>query len=446
MTRWGLAFVVVVVACGGKPAAPRPDDAPVVPIDAAVVQIAQKPLGMADLGGFRWRARAGHAAFRAARVAENAEDWPAVVTACERALAADPTNLEAAWLVAVAHAKTGNSSAILAPLHLAAAGDLGKWGDASLEQPGLAAFRDTPTGRAWVARVEADRATYVAAIDRAVLVLAYGDVFAFDPEGGRWYRLTRTNGSVIGALAIPEARLVAYVTRGAQATIGAGDVNLGNGHATRPTPIAVGAGPVVVGYAGKPGTLWIGSGKAARTLVDGKLAPTTAARAPGAFLTVSGGNVVVTRPRLRDVSADYDEHGLASAIKLDPTSRVIAVPSPGLIDGSTIAWSPDRAHVAFVAQLDERCAPNVANTAAFIADATTGAVTELERATHGLALAWQGDRLAVAGDKEVALVDLAGTRMALVGAASLLLPRRAPPCVPMLATPLPTSDPADPDD
>jgi len=103
---------------------------------------------------------------------------------------------------------------------------------------------------------------------------------------------------------------------------------------------------------------------------------------------------------------------------------------PGQIDGSTVAWSPDRGHLAFVAQLDDSCSkPNVVSAAAFVADPSTGHVDEIERASGGLAIEWVTDRkLALAGDHGVELVELGGKPVALDGAEGLLAPRRRPRC------------------
>ena len=129
------AWLVLVAACGGKPAATR-DDAKVTPRprDAAVaLDLPARPLGLADLTSFDWRHRGGQAAFRAARKAEAREDWPAVAVACKQALAADPSHLEAAWLLAAASAKLGKLDDVLAPLQVAASGDYGKWDDEAMK-------------------------------------------------------------------------------------------------------------------------------------------------------------------------------------------------------------------------------------------------------------------------------------------------------------------------
>ncbi|HEY6177312.1 MAG TPA: hypothetical protein VIX73_22805, partial [Kofleriaceae bacterium] len=113
------------------------------------------------------------------------------------------------------------------------------------------------------------------------------------------------------------------------------------------------------------------------------------------------------------------------------SNRVVSVPSPGLIDGNTAAWSPDRVHVAFVAQLDDHCAAGAVNTAAFVADASTGATRELERAAGGIALEWLADRkLAIAGDRGVAIHSLDGGAAPILidGAGGLIIPRERPRC------------------
>jgi hypothetical protein len=61
-------------------------------------------------------------------------------------------------------AKTGKMDQVLAPLQHAAAGDFGKWGDASLEQPALQPFLATLDGQAWRRRVTQDREALVAAL------------------------------------------------------------------------------------------------------------------------------------------------------------------------------------------------------------------------------------------------------------------------------------------
>ncbi len=443
-----LAWVVVLIACGGKPAGKQ--DAGKPPADAApaVVDLPARPFGLTELGGFDWRKRGGQSAFLAARKAEDREDWPAAVVACKQALAADPTHLEAAWLLAAGNAKLGKLDEVLAPLLVAAGGDFGKWADASLELPAMKAFLATPAGDAWQRRVRDDHPRYAAALARSVLVYAHGDLFAVDPagqsesgplhagpEGPRWYRVTRTGGGVIGALvASGDAHRLAYVarTRSNKVThVGIGVVDLVTGRATRPVDSGL-TGLFQLAHA-ETG-FWVAANGSARLVDDDAryhAVPGKPVRPGGAWLEVSGKSTRLHRLPIADVSADWDDKSLASAMKIGRSNRIVSVPSPGLIDGNTIVWAPDHAHLALVAQLDDHCTPGAISAAAFVADAATGKVTELERAAGGLAIEWLSDHaLAIAGDRGVTIVDLSGAKTPIPNATGLVAPRRKPRCTP----------------
>ena len=453
--------------CSGTPVAPaadKPDDGArkdAAPADAiSAVEIDGLPLGLPALAGYGWRKRAGQPAFRLARKAEAKADWAAVVAACRQALAADPGHLEAAWLIAVGFAKLGKLDDVLRPLQQASAGDFGKWGLASLEQPALRGFLATPIGAAWQRRVAQDRERYTQALGRAVIVTAAGDLYAFTPEpaggagSGRWYRLTRTSGVVLGALAISAAHKIAYLARTpAKRELGIGVIDLAAGTSSRPVAIGA-AGPVTVAYSDSPPIgFWVGTpaGRATawRQLDDDfkfhALPPRTARpRGPGLDATAKASVRLHALPA--NLTADWDDQSLASAIRIATTNRVVSVASPGLIDGNTAAWSPDRVHLAFVAQLDDHCAPGAVNTAAFVADASTGGIQELERAAGGIAIQWLTERrLAIAGDHGVAIrsLDDGAPPVAIEGATGLMIPRERPRCAPIEPADAPT-DEADP--
>jgi hypothetical protein len=441
--------LVISLGCGNKPAQPPPATQDVRPVDArTTVELAPRPLGMADLAAYRWRKRGGQPAFRLARKAEDRDDWATVVTTCTQALAADPGHLEAAWLLAVGLAKLGQLDRVLAPLQQAAAGDFGKWGLASLELPALQPFLATPTGEGWRGRVEQDRARYVAAIARSVIVTADGDLYAVETDTRRWHRLTRTSGIVIGALAVPSAHQIAYVSRSTQNArreLGIGVIDLAQGKSSR--PIALGTpGAITVAYSARsPAGFWIGSGAphapAWRQLDDDyrfHALPPRTPRPTGPWLEVTARASVRLHALPSGVTADWDDQSLASAIRIGTSNRIVSVPSPGLIDGNTAAWSPDRVHLAFVAQLDDHCTAGAVNTAAFVTDAATGGAREIERAAAGIALEWLAERkLAIAGDHGVTIrsLDEAVPPISIEGATGLMIPRERPRCAP-----------ADPDD
>ena len=458
-TRFTAVAAVVAAACGDHTAPPPPRDAPAMAAARpdAGVELPARPLGLPDVGGFAWRKRGGQAEFRAAQVAERAGDWAAVAHACDRALAADPGHLDAQWLLAIAYAKQGLLRDVTGPLAIAAAGDFGKWADASLVHPALAAYLATPAGQAWRRWVERARAPYLAALRRAIVVDAGGELFAYDAAGAppRWYRLTHENGRVIGAFA--SGRVLAYVARGRAGALGAGVIDLDDGHTTHAVPVgAFGAELAVVrepaGSDGAPG-FWIGQGAAARELaLDGSTRATGRKRPGGPWLYVGPrGAARAIRVPIAGVAGDWDDHQIASAIKLAATGRVITVPSPGVIAGNTIAWSPDRTHLAFVAQIADQCAPNAPAVAAFVADAATGSASELATASKASAVEWIDDRrVAVAGDAGVAIYAIeGGAPLALAGSTGLAAPAFRARCAAADSEPaLPETEPepeADPD-
>ncbi len=429
-----VALVVAVVACGGKPAPKQDAGRPPADATAVVAELPARPFGATELAAFDWRKRGGQSAFLAARKAEDREDWPAAVIACKQALAADPTHLEAAWLLAAGNAKLGKLDEVLPPLLVAAGGDFGKWADASLELPAMQAFLATPQGAAWRRRVRDDHPRYTAALARSVIVFANGDLFAVDPEGNRWYRITRTGGGTVGVLVAGDAHRLAYVarTRSKKVThVGIGIVDLVSGRATRPVDSGI-TGLFQLAHA--PTGFWVSANGAARLVDDDAryhAIPGKPVRPGGPWLEVSGKSTRLHRLPIADVSADWDDKSLASAMKIGRSNRIVSVPSPGLIDGNTIAWAPDHAHLALVAQLDDHCTPGAISAAAFVADAATGKVTELERAAGGLAIDWLSDHaLAIAGDKGVSIVELSGGKTPIASAAGLVAPRRKPRCTP----------------
>lgn len=468
-----MPLVVILAACGrpgsSENVVHHRDDAAVAPRDAAVA-LRPLALGMPEVTAFGYGRRAGQPAYRLARASEATGDWAQVAAQCRQALATDPDHLGAAYLLAVALAKTGGDrEQIVTALGTAVAGDFGKWGDASLEQPALQPFLASTLGEAWRRRVEQDRSAFAAALARSLIVTAQHDLYAYDGETKRWLRLTRTGGAVVGALLVRSHHRLAYVTRERVAAdgkprtrVGLGVVDLATGRTRRSLelPAAAVASPTLrIGYNEKktPGFI-VGAGKRVWQLVESDhpaLRPVPAkthADAPAYLagmmrLEVRGRRARIDRAAVPDVTADWDDHSLASAIKIGRSNKVVTVPSPGLIDGDTATWSADRTQLAFIAQLSDECEPprvmdrskpsvssasSVATGAAFVADAATGRVRELERAIAGLAIEWSGERtLAIAGDHGVSLVPLdGGAPVVLAGADGLVTPRRTPTCTP----------------
>ena len=333
--------------------------------DAAAPDLPPLTLGMSAVDGFAYRKRAGQAAFKQARDAEARGDWAAVATSCEAALAADPAHLDAAYLLAVARAKTNQLERVLDPLTRAVAGDFAKWGQASLDQPALQQFLATPTGDAWRTRVEKDREVLAAMFARSLLVTAHGDLFAYDPQTTRWLRVTRTGGAIVGALVVRGFSRLAYVTREKdkakhQTRVRLGIIDLGTGRARLAVDLPS-TGAVRIAYnAKKLKRFVVRTGNTWQSVVDEprlRFEPAGTKDHPGyaadladsSWLDVTGRHAKLTRLGVPNISADWDDHALASALRIGSSHRIVSVPAPGLIDGNTLVWSPDRIQLAFAA-------------------------------------------------------------------------------------------------
>jgi hypothetical protein len=384
---------------------------------------------------FGYRRGPGRADFdravKAEKAARDASDWKVVVEACRAALAADPGHLDAAWLLAAALARIGEHDAILAPLSVAVAGDWAKWGERSLTLPLFADFLASPAGEAWRQLAEQYRVAFAQSARRSGIVLAH-ELYAWDPETARWLRLTRTGGTVVASLPGPAGSgLVAYVAyrdlskpgdrRGAVKRPRIGVVDLGSGRVSREVAFTdvdelraswraaakPGDEPSIVASidGGRDQGLWLVDWERAH-----KKHPAASAKvAVGADqVIVSKGQVRRRRLPVPGVTADWDDAGLASAIRLDATRKTVTPPEGLLVDGHALAWSADRAHLAMVAMPDGDCA---APAAVFVVDAGTGKLREVGRAPAP-APAWVDDRrLAYTAGERVVIVDAATARV-----------------------------------
>jgi hypothetical protein len=153
----------------------------------------------------------------------------------------------------------------------------------------------TPAGEAWNRRIESDRVAYIAALARAVVVQADGDLYAFDPEADRWYRVTRTFGAVVGSLRVAPSK-IAYVTRqrgrDGKATLAIGVIDLARGKTSRPLELGT-KGPVLVTYSAKnePGVRVMAGGGVWKRLDDNfvlSTLPPKTQKPPGPWLEVKG--------------------------------------------------------------------------------------------------------------------------------------------------------------
>ena len=436
-------------ACsGGSSSAssgPPPADAG-APKAAEVAVPPALPLGRATLDEFGYRRGPGRPAYvravKAEKLARGDEDWQTVIDACREALAADPGHLDAAWLLAAAHARKGEHGRILEPLSQAVAGDWGKWGERSLVLPLFEGFLASPHGAAWRELAAEYRAGFAEAARRAVIVLGRdGDpqqgvldrrteVYGWDAATGRWLRLSRTGGTVVAALPGPDGSgLVAYVAYRDLGRPGAQKdaleaprvavIDRASGRVSRELsfrdvaelrlgwkPSAGDDPQLVVVIAGGPDKgAWLVDWKRGHK----KKPPKKQKLSVGADALVVARGQVRRRRLPGGITADWDDDGLASAIRLDGTRKTVTPPAGLVVDGHGLVWSPDRARLALVAQPDDGdCS---APATLFVVDAGTGKLRELGRA-EAPAPVWVDDaRLAYTAGDRVRIVEVASARV-----------------------------------
>lgn len=466
-----LALLACGCSGGSSATSPQRDEAGSDAAAVAVVPVpAARPIGLDTLDGFAYRRGPGRAdyerAVKAEKKARGDDDWKVVIAACRAARAADPGHLDAAWLEAAALARIGAHAEILAPLSVAVAGDWAKWGERSLTLPLFGDFLASAHGEAWRQLAEDYRAAFATAARGAVIVLGRdgpphgaeldrrAEVYAWAPADRRWLRLTHTGGTVVAALPAPDGGVVAYVAyrqltkavdrKVALVSPGVAVIELATGRVGRELPFTDVIDLRLGWKAGKNG--------ADPTLIAAIRAPKTApsagtwildwkrehAKRPaaGQKLAVGRDALVVTKGvarRLRapvaGVTADWDDDGLASAIRLDDTRKTVTPPAGLVVDGHGLVWSPDRARLALVAVAEADCA---APATVFVVDAGTGTLRKLG-ASAAPAPAWlDATHLAYTDGDRVRLVDVTtakptGELTSAAGVATAIVSR---PCAP----------------
>ena len=403
LTRLALTGLFVG-ACGGKADSPKvKEDAGAGTVKPTVAPLAMPVLGVDRPSRMNYLYGDGAAAFGKAVTAYNAKtrDWAAVRTNCEAALAKDPLELDAHWLLATALAQTGEPAAAVDHIVAALAADYYRFG-ASLDTPDLADFRATPHGQAVVALAAKIGEAYAARVATGVWVVGRrspfrwpdklgpqasstrGELYAFDRETKRYLRLTHTEHEAAGFVRAAAGDQVAVLgfdkidrpkvdpkDKDAKdkadapptfehAWLAVYDAKtwkpIGKRIALPPAreiAVGYGAGDQLIATSAPAAGRW-GLGAATAAAVDataGKLTPIAgAAPAPRVALTVDEGRVV------RDAAAAA---GGATVASVAVGATAVTIPESGQAQAATIALAPDKAHVAFATAVDP-CGKDVA--------------------------------------------------------------------------------------
>jgi hypothetical protein len=344
-----------------------------------------------------------------------------------------------------------------------------KWGEPSLHLEQLAGFHASPHGATWRQLAEQYRGAFAEALRGALVVLGREDerraeLYAWDPDRDRWLRLTNTGATVVAVLPGPAgSSLVAYVAY--RELSGPGDpkaaverprvavIDLAGGKVGREIAFDD-VGELTLGWrAGKtaadePTLVATTRGDDAATgwTLDWKRGQKKKAKkaAPGKdALVVARGQVRRLRLPVGKVTADWDDDGLASAIRLDTTRKNVEAPAGLLIDGHQLIWSPDRERLAMVAVPEGDCE---AAATLLVVDAATGTVREIGKAAAPAPIRVDAAQLAYTDGDVVRIVDAttgeaAGQLASAGGVATAILDRSCrPPDEEVLFAPAPEED------
>ena len=513
-------LVVALVGCGNKSqtSANAKDDA----AGPAAAPLAMPVLGVDQINRFNFVFEAGSVAHEKAVAAYRKKDWPAVRAQSEAALAKDPMHLGSQRLLAAALAQTGEPAAAVDHLVTAIAADYLAYAP-TLADEDLKAFMASPHGQSVKALAAQIHDEYARRIASGLWLVgrrssfkwprelgvqpstSRGELYAFDRETRRFFRLTHTDHQVVGFVRPTSGAEVALVgfdridrprpdakpegkpdAKPEGKPDGKPDSRIDPG-GTDAAPIFARAWVQVYDTAeGKPSTprinlptareVTVGYGPGAQLLVStaqatgrwtvgepaiwsvdrttGKLTKvTTALPTPRVVVSLDEGHLV----RVPDgITAAWTGDPPVTATLKTAAGKPIQVPESGLASQASVALAPSGAHVAFATAVDP-CAKDAAPSL-YVADAATGTYKHLLSAKSRFPTRWldgnvlayeDGDgaiRLwdATTGREALRLDDRSGIALDVLSLAPAPLCIKAPPTVDAAGSgdePLPPEDP-----
>jgi hypothetical protein len=344
-----------------------------------------------------------------------AKNWATVRQLSEAFLAKDPYHLEAHRFLATALAQSGEHAAAVDHLVAALAGDYYKYGPTLDQDPDLAAFFGTPHGTAIKEVEQKIQGEYAKRVAGGVLVVARrsafkwptkdgvqpafsrGELYAFDRETRHYLRLTHTDHQVVAFVRAPSGNEVAVlgfdkvdrpkgddaaplVNRAFIEVLDTKDWKLVGARvavgAAREIHVGYGAGDQLLVATAPASGRW-GIGDATLSSVDkatGKLTKIKGALpVPRVIFSLEEGRIVRTvDPAIKATWAG--DPPTTAQLAVD-TGAAIHVPESGNASQSTVALSPDKAHIAFATAVDP-CAKD-ASPSLYVADAKTATLKHL---------------------------------------------------------------------
>jgi hypothetical protein len=471
--------VLVLVLCGGacgkggNKKSARHDSGPTAPV---VTPLALPVLGVERVTRFNFLYEGGRSAYDKAEAAAKKQDWAEVRKQAEAALQKDANHYDAHRLLAIALAQAGEHAAAVDHLVTGIAADYYLYGPLFAKEPLLQAFRATQHGQDLARLAGQIRDEYGKRIatslwfigrrsafhydkDGVQTLTSRGEIYAYDRETKRYYRLTHTNHQVAGFVRAKGGNEIAVLgfDKGdhpkdgpplfARAWIQTFDTTT---WASTMNKITFGpARAIGTGY-GEGDQLLVGQAPAADRWTLGEWAVSSVDRTTAKLtkvgsplpashieLTLDEGRVVL--PGTGDgVTATWAGDPARTA-QLAIAGTSIPVPESGQAARETLAVAPGGAYLAFATAVDP-CAKDAAPSL-YVATAKTGALKHLLTAKSRFATRWiDANTLAYEdGDSAIRLWDAttgreaqrienkAGVALAVLSLASAPLCKQAPP-------------------
>ncbi len=417
-----LAAGAVLAACGHKSDSGKKQDGGSA--GPAVAPLAMPALGVDRVTRFRFIYGDGYTAYKGCAEKLKAKDFQGAVKACEAAVDKDPTHLDAQRGLGVALANTGEPAAAVDHLVAAVAADYYAYGP-TLGDPDLESFRATPNGQAVAQLAQQIHDEYARRIKTGLLVLgrramfrwpdktgpqydpSRGELYAYDRETRRYFRLTHTDHEVAAFVRAPSGSEVAvlgfdkvdYDKTGTSPPLLAHSwvvtVDTGEWKPLGPQASLPSAREVAFGYAAGD-KLLVSTAQATGRWTVGEATVSTVDRSTGKLTKVADAMPV---PRvvlnLDEARVVHGVPGVEAAWSNDPqtttsmklaSGQAIAIPESGQASQATVAVSPDGARVAFATAVDP-CAKDLAPSL-YVADAKTGTLKHVLTARSRFATRW----------------------------------------------------------
>jgi hypothetical protein len=376
-----------------------------------------------------------------AQAAYKKKDWAAVAEAAQAAIKKDAMHLDAHRLLATALAQQGDRTGARDHLIIALAGDLPKYAAGLATDQDLADFMKSPEGNQVRTAAGAMQQSWTKAFQAMQLVIgrrstfklpaksgyasSRGELYAFDPDGPRFLRITHTDDQVIAWLPSPSGAEITVIgfdklelaaTPDVPTLLGRTWIETYDPHtlqptgkrATVPSARAVGvyyaAGDDLIAIAYPAKGRW-DRGDGVAYSIDRTTGKATKVKAPAptgaqALVSLDEGAIDATPPGI-DATWAGDPPAAAELGITPPKAprKSITVPESGKAPRAGVAVSPGGTRVAFATWADP-CATDGSLPSLYVFDGTNGKLEHILTAPSRFGARWIDDTRLVYEDDD----------------------------------------------